>query len=134
LKLRFISSGVIGDLPEELLGLIPRLSWMTCVQAILPIHNNVVADVIDIGSISPIRLDVDILEDPIEARVGLAAVDLDNSLAIGITGKVLEGDVGPFECTGVWVQSSLGSGIGKTGISRVTRETYSVSTLMGWLM
>jgi hypothetical protein len=130
----FLSLGVLGDLPEELLGLIPRLSWMTRVQTILPIHDDVVADVIDIGSISSIRLDIDILEDPVEARVGLAAIDLDNSLAIGITGKILEGNVGPFECTGVWVQSSLGSGIGKTGISRVTRETYSVSTLMGWLI
>jgi hypothetical protein len=87
---------------------------MTSIQPILPIHDHVITDVIDIRPISSIRLNVDILECPVETRVGFTAVDLDDSLAIGITGKVFKVDIGPFERSGIWVEASLGSGIGET--------------------
>ena len=86
---------------------------MTRIQPILPIHDHVVTDVIDVRSISPIRLDVDIFECPVKTWIGFTAVDLDDSLAVGITGKVLEVDIGPFECARIWVETSLRAGIGQ---------------------
>lgn len=87
---------------------------MTRIQPILPIHDHVVTDVIYVRSVRSIRLDIDIFECPVETWIGFTAVDLDDSLAVGITGKVLEVDIGPFECARVGVETSLGTGIGQT--------------------
>jgi len=87
---------------------------MTSIQSILPIHDHIITDVIDVRSVRPIRLDIDILECPVETWIGFTAVNLDDSLAVGITGKVLEVDIGPFECSGIWVETPLRSGVGQT--------------------
>lgn len=92
------------DLPlKELRRLIPRRTRMTLVQSVLPVHDDIVAHVVDIGSTSSIRDDIDIFKRPIEAGLGFAAVDLDNTFAVCETCKVLQVDVGPFEgtCVGV---------------------------------
>jgi hypothetical protein len=101
---------------QELLRLISRFSGVTSIQPILPIHNHIVTDIINIRSISPIRLDIDILKSPIETRVGFTTVNFDNSLSIGISGKVLEMDIGPFECSCIWVQTSLGACVGQAEV------------------
>ena len=88
---------------------------MTSIQPILPIHNHIITDIVDFWSTSAIRLDVDIFECPVKTWIGFTAVDLDDSLAVGITGKVLEVDIGPLECARIWVETSLGAGIGQTG-------------------
>jgi hypothetical protein len=88
---------------QELLRLISRFSGMTPIQPILPIHDNIVANITNVRSISPIRFDIDILKSPIETRVGFTAVNFDDSFTICVSGKVLEVDIGPFECTCIWV-------------------------------
>jgi hypothetical protein len=112
--LSFPSSNRPGrSLPEELLGLIPRLSGMTRVQPILPIHHHVVTDIIHLGVFGPIRLDIDILKVPVETWGRFTTIDLDDPLAIGVSGKVFQGDVGPFKSAGVGVQASLTPSIGQ---------------------
>jgi len=101
---------------QELLRLIPRFPRMTSIQAILPIHNHIIANIIDVRSISSIRLDIDILKSPIETRVGFTTVNLDDSFTIGISGKVFEMDIGPFECSCIWVQTSLGARVGQANV------------------
>jgi hypothetical protein len=88
---------------QELLRLIPRFSRVTSIQPILPIHNHVITDIINIWSIGPIGFDIDIFKRPIETRVGFTTVNFDDSFPIGISGKVLEVDIGPFECSCIWV-------------------------------
>lgn len=100
-------------LPQELLRLIPRFSSVALVQPILPVHDHVVANIIHLWVIGAIRLDIDILKRPIETRRRLAAVDLYDSLAIGVPGKVFEVDVGPLERAGVGVQACLVGCVGE---------------------
>jgi len=88
---------------QKLLRLISRFPRMTSIQPILPIHNHIVTDIIDIRSISPIWFDIDILKSPIETRVGFTTVNFDNSFSVGSSGKVFEVDIGPFECSCIWV-------------------------------
>lgn len=103
---------------KELLRLVTWLARMTLVQAVLPIHHHVVADIVDVRSVSSIGDDVDILESPVKARGGFAAVDLDQALAIGVASKVLEVNVGPLKGTRVWVKTALGSSVGETEVIR----------------
>ena len=76
---------------------------MTSIQPILPIHNHIITDIVDFWSTSAIRLDVDIFECPVETGIGFTAINLDDTFTIGVSGKVLEMNVGPFECSCVWV-------------------------------
>ena len=98
---------------QKLLRLITRFSRMTSIQPILPIHDHIITNIINVWSTSAIWLDIDILKSPIETRVGFTTVNFDNSLSIGISGKVLEMDIGPFECTCIWVQTSLRACVGQ---------------------
>ena len=98
---------------QKLLRLIPRFSRMTSIQSILPVHDHIVTDIVNIRSISPIGFDIDIFESPVETRVGFTTVNFDDSFTIGISGKVLEMDIGPFECSCIWVQTSLGPCVGQ---------------------
>jgi hypothetical protein len=76
---------------------------MTPIQPILPIHNNIVANIINVRSISPIRFDIDIFKSPIETGIGFTTIYFDDSFTICVSGKVLEVDIGPFECTCIWI-------------------------------
>jgi hypothetical protein len=89
---------------------------MTSIQPILPVHNHIITNIINIRSISPIGFDIDILKSPVETRVGFTTVNLDDSLSIGISGKVLEMNIGPFECSCIWVQTPLGARVGQAEV------------------
>jgi hypothetical protein len=63
------------------------------VQPILPVHDHVVADIVDLWVIGTIRLDIDILKGPIETWSCFTAIDLYDSFSVGVSSKVLEVDI-----------------------------------------
>jgi hypothetical protein len=96
---------------------------VTAVETILPSHNHVVADVIDLVIVHLPRLNIEVLKVQVPAWLRFGAVEPDYSIVCRSPLDVFERDVVPLEQAGIFAFMLL--------VEQVCQAVLSMGVMMG---